>query len=596
MITSAELDLFRTFVVNMSALGPKDLENTSSSSWWLSRCRALLVDVQTRPLESFLRWSDIVDPAEAAGPFFAEWYKALRGASDWESRWSKLTRRSAYGHQNDFSVDPDAAPLTVQHAYHLKMFEDATQSKFTDVDVIIEVGGGYANFARMLRLDGFARAHFIVDLPHIREVQRLFLSLNGVSVSTGINLDDGVHLLIEDDIPQLLRLVSSKRAAFVGTWSLSETPLAFRAKMFPVLHKSCDRYLLAVQDYVWPSTYANVPSVTPGDLESEGVNNTVYFEQFAADAQESGTVWSTLAVPHFAGQKYLFGASPLVAAGTPTAKKHLTLVTRAPVVKRVTMFRMLEIETHSTCNRRCASCIRTSHPDREAIRSWFEEKSLSLDTIYSVMRQSYEMGCRAVCLQHYNEPLEDSRLPHIAALSKSLGFDQIMVATNADYMTPELAGELDGVFTKLDISLYPTFKYPYKRVAGADVGPQEPEQRKAWLQTLFHKTALHFTPSVHVPSHFDPVHPVIELAAKYATHPCDEPKSRLIVNHRGQMLLCCQDVIGLFELGSVHETPIEELWYSERHQSFIEALESKGGRSVHPHCLACPQSYYAETM
>jgi radical SAM protein with 4Fe4S-binding SPASM domain len=259
------------------------------------------------------------------------------------------------------------------------------------------------------------------------------------------------------------------------------------------------------------------------------------------------------------------------------------------VLEPIPMFGMLEIETHSTCNRRCAACIRNSHPDRKAVQSWFEEHELSLDALYRVMSQAHAMGCRFVGLQHYNEPLEDKRLPHIAVLARSLGFTRIWAATNADLMTPQLAAELDGKFDGLDIALYPSSQYPYKKLSGPWVGPEDREQRGAWLRTLFRRTQLNIMHMTHVASHFSPTHPVTELAAQYASQPCHEPTVRAIINHRGDMLMCCQDVVGHFDLGSVHDTSLDKLWQSDRHRAFVRALSKNGGRSSHPHCLSCPQ-------
>lgn len=266
----------------------------------------------------------------------------------------------------------------------------------------------------------------------------------------------------------------------------------------------------------------------------------------------------------------------------------------ADTLAPIPVFLMLEIETRSTCNRRCAACIRNSHPDRGAVQSWFEERELPLETIYRVLLQVREMGCRFVGLQHYNEPLEDKRLATIAMVARGMGFNFICAATNADHMTPDLAAKLDGKFDQLDIALYPTDQYPFKRVSSSGAGPDEPQERADWLRTLFHKTKLNIMLAGHVASHFSPSHPTAELAAQYAGCPCHEPTVRMIVNHRGDMLLCCQDVVGHFDLGSVHDTSVRDLWYSKRHQSFVRALSKGGGRAVHSHCRTCPQYWPRE--
>jgi radical SAM protein with 4Fe4S-binding SPASM domain len=550
------------FRERLIALGDDPDFAATATDYWRGRAKLLAQLAREQPVENFLSWTNDVDHEDAR--FYDPWYDALRASPEWSSRWERLSRRVPWGASHVYSRDEGTSPVVFQHAYNVMRYEAAAGERFLDgVEVVVEVGGGYGNFARMLREDGFAGPHVILDLPHIREFQRAFLLLCGIKVTTDVELVDGVALLIEKDIPALLEAVKGKRVAFVATWSLSETPLELRAKLFPALHTSCVRYLIASQ---WP-----VHRIDEGTTFE--VNNEKYFTDFIGD---SPCKFSIETLDEWA-ERYLFGFSQRA--------------DRASSVQvPIPMFGMLEIETRSTCNRRCAACIRNSHPDREAIRSWFEENELSLDAIYRVMCQVREMGCRTVALQHYNEPLEDKRLAHIAAMARSIGFESILAATNADLMTPERATELDGKFDRLDVALYPTSQHPYKRLSNPEmVGPEEHQAREAWLRSLFHRTRLNVVLTPHVPSHFSPIHPVAELAARYASHPCHEPTSRMIVNHRGDMLMCCQDVIGHFGLGSVHDTSVDKLWYSERHQSFVRALSKDGGRSVHPHCLSCPQ-------
>ena len=294
-------DAFRTRLVKLTSRAPPG----HCSSWWRKRCADLANDVLVRPLEDFLRWSDVVDMYEI--PMFIVWYQALRASKDWDSRWVRLTRKSPHGNAHPFAADEGSAPVPTQHAYHLMSFEKLTGTKFTDVDMIIEVGGGYGNFCRMLRVDGFRGPHVIIDLPHIREIQRLFLGLNDVPTHEAVSMEDGAHLVVEDDIAKIIALAQGRKVGFLATWSLSETPLAFREKIFPSLHANVDRYLVAIQDYVWPSVYGRVPSVVDGDLETEGVDNTRYFEGFMRDAERLGTRWITSPVPCFETQRYLFG-------------------------------------------------------------------------------------------------------------------------------------------------------------------------------------------------------------------------------------------------------------------------------------------------
>ncbi len=62
------------------------------------------------------------------------------------------------------------------------------------------------------------------------------------------------------------------------------------------------------------------------------------------------------------------------------------------------LFETLDFETIGSCNRTCRTCIRNSHPDRDAVASWFEKNYLEEELIYEAVDQALEMGFRGrVC-------------------------------------------------------------------------------------------------------------------------------------------------------------------------------------------------------
>jgi tetratricopeptide (TPR) repeat protein len=271
-ISPERIRVFADFLNRMTTI---DIPKTASEHW-AGRCQGILESSITKPLVDFLVWSDDVEMHEY-NDSFKLWHAELKANKQW-SRWQKLSRKTKERH-HPLSVDAGASPITVQHAYHLKTFEEWTGTRFLDgVDVVVEVGGGYGNFARMLRLDGFQGRHIIIDLPHVREIQQLFQDLTGGSAT----------LTTEEEMKWESQPSWGKKIAFVATWSLSETPMAFREKLFPKLHKRCVKYLIASQwTYDW-----------------FGNDNKTYFEQFQKDA---GGTWVVRPVPHHETESYLFG-------------------------------------------------------------------------------------------------------------------------------------------------------------------------------------------------------------------------------------------------------------------------------------------------
>ena len=242
------------------------------------------------------------------------------------------------------------------------------------------------------------------------------------------------------------------------------------------------------------------------------------------------------------------------------------------------LFEYIDFETISSCNRRCITCIRNSHPDKKEISSWFEYHVLPIKLIKDALDQCVELGfTEGVCLSHYNEPLLDDRLPEIASLVKSCNqFHPIFLNTNGDFLDEEMAQSLDGILDKIIVTLY--MDEPMK------------SRRARLLESFFHKTEAQMnTMSDHIATHFSPSFDVEMLARKHINHPCTEPTIRVVINHRRQFLLCCDDVVGNFGLGSFPETSIKDYWFGIKHSTIVRDLLNPGGRNIYKYCSTCPR-------
>ena len=218
------------------------------------------------------------------------------------------------------------------------------------------------------------------------------------------------------------------------------------------------------------------------------------------------------------------------------------------------LFTSLEIETSSVCNRTCETCIRNSHPDREAVSSWFKPGLLHLNVIKEALDQYAKLTDKgAVCLSHYNEPLMDKRIIKIAELVKSYKKFSVALVTNGDLLTTPLANELDKVFDGITVSLY-------------DGG------RDKWVKGLFSKTFIKIA-GRHSQTHFSPG---ANRTAGCRLH-------RLIINHRRQFLLCCEDVVGNFDLGKFPDISLADFWFGEARKRILS------NRKAHPYCSICPR-------
>ena len=147
--------------------------------------------------------------------------------------------------------------------------------------------------------------------------------------------------------------------------------------------------------------------------------------------------------------------------------------------------------------------------------------------------------------------------------------------TNGDFLTEELAQSLDGVLDRILVSLY--------------MDEPKKSERAKWLKTLFHTTdAIPLTMSKHIATHFSPSFNVTELAKQHINNVCTESQIRVVINHRQQFLLCCDDVVGNFDLGTFPETSLWGYWYGKKRIGLEENL-LRGNRAYHAYCTTCPR-------
>ena len=227
------------------------------------------------------------------------------------------------------------------------------------------------------------------------------------------------------------------------------------------------------------------------------------------------------------------------------------------------MFERLSIETSSYCRRRCATCLRQTYPDRDALKPWFSQNLMPTELVYNLLDQAAAMGfAGTVCLSYYNEPTFDKRLPEFGEYAMRLGFARVTVATTGDTLDEDMAKRLDGCFHDLSVSLYENSN----------------EENKDRIRSLFQKTHIRFTNGLHVHLHLSPT-------SKYGSFRCFNVSRNMVINHRGDFLACCQEIIPHFDLGSAHDTPLADLWDAKRH--LRERLLRHGGRMEHPYCAMC---------
>ena len=247
----------------------------------------------------------------------------------------------------------------------------------------------------------------------------------------------------------------------------------------------------------------------------------------------------------------------------------------------------LGIETVASCNRTCPTCMRNSYPDREAVAERFGSQRRMPEALFrKIIDDAVDMGFTGfVNMQHFNEPFQDPRIGRLAAYAKNAGqFFKVYMHSNGDLITKRKAAQVDGIIDEITIALY-------DEAGGQPMEPVRAANRRYELESWFTKTKLTWTTALHLITHFSPYANLQEAIAQNIEKPCTrEVQLRMIIDWKGDMLMCCEDIAGVWNLGNVADQSVNELWNSEKHQKILATLAEAGGRNAYSFCRSCPRT------
>jgi len=130
---------------------------------------------------------------------------------------------------------PLSSPLLVQHGYHLTRLLESTDFDLAKLRLVVEFGGGYGGFFRLLRNLGYRDRYVICDLPVMCALQRFYLR-NVFPTEPGAQPPANLQWLSGEEYGGLEREAAQHNPSlFMATWSLSETPPAVRNAVTTVL-------------------------------------------------------------------------------------------------------------------------------------------------------------------------------------------------------------------------------------------------------------------------------------------------------------------------------------------------------------------------
>jgi len=231
-------------------------------------------------------------------------------------------------------------------------------------------------------------------------------------------------------------------------------------------------------------------------------------------------------------------------------------------------FSVVNIETFAYCNRQCEFCL---NHERFPAR----DKGVMSEAIYCKIID--ELGAMRfagrISPHFYGEPLLDKRLPQLIAYTRRVcPWALIRVNSNGDLLTEEKLLEL--LASGMDRIIVTNYDDADNEVVAA-LARRFPEKvryrrkNELWLANRAGK--------LRIPG------------AEKETCPCRRPMERLVVNWKGDVVLCCNDYYGAHVFGNLSQSSILDIWERPAFREMRERLAVPGGRCSVDICRGCDQ-------
>lgn len=224
------------------------------------------------------------------------------------------------------------------------------------------------------------------------------------------------------------------------------------------------------------------------------------------------------------------------------------------------LFQNIEIEINTSCNRRCAHCPNSIF-DRGLIRN---ERLMPAGLFHKIIDELAEIDFSGRISPHfYGEPLLDRRLTDLIGYTrKKLPESKIVIFTNGDFLTYDRYQELvqagvssfnvtqyDPVMPAAMKDLYSHYEYPRQLPA------------PVYFQIYDRATPLYNRGGL------------IRVSVPYTVPNCAlDHYSSMIIDHDGNVVLCCNDYHSSVTFGNVREKKLLDIWNEEKYSAVRQEL------------------------
>lgn len=258
-------------------------------------------------------------------------------------------------------------------------------------------------------------------------------------------------------------------------------------------------------------------------------------------------------------------------------KRWLGNILSARAYCRQGLFLSVHIETIAYCNRKCKFCLNNDKfPDRE-------QGLMSLNIWKKIINELSEIGyCGKISPYYYGEPLLDKRLCHLISYArKKCPLSFIQVNSNGDFLTEKLLVDLirSGVDKILVTNYYGVGVKKKSRTA-----IMKDTERLEYLTKKYPQfVKLRNWKDIEFVNRIGLIRKGVNPRKN---EPCHHPFFELVIDWKGNVILCCNDYYSECIIGNVAQDSIVATWKAPRFDSFRRLLRA-GEREKIKICAGC---------
>lgn len=289
-----ETELISKLKKKISELDPLPSRSDQNSDWWLQSRQDLRSKILANDPRRFLRWGVVLmNMYPAFNRYLNIEYHYIRQKNDYSSRWKYALLENGIGGGIRYVFNRETSGSAIHSGYHLVRFGEFSGVLLSDIDIVIEFGGGYGRLCEAIYRTGFKGSYVLYDLPEFSALQIFYLRAQGYSVADKMTelKDECVYCTSEINTLEKVSSIKNKKVLFIATWSFSETPLNFRRR-FETIIRNSEYLLIGYYEKIYPGS-------------PDEVDNLKYFSALCGE-MPSGKIEDVPIVHMGAGSRYLF--------------------------------------------------------------------------------------------------------------------------------------------------------------------------------------------------------------------------------------------------------------------------------------------------